>query len=91
MLDWLTSILRQSAAGDRRRSDRQARDRDVRLRTGEDWENCHLNDVSTTGAGIEARPDLKLGEHLEIDIPEKGVMSAIVQRQGEGQTGLKFD
>jgi hypothetical protein len=49
-----------------------------------------LSNISDEGCRIEADDDFRIGEHVEIDIPEYGQLKAQVRWAIAGSAGAKF-
>ncbi|MCW9033404.1 MAG: methyl-accepting chemotaxis protein [Rhodospirillales bacterium] len=91
--DRLTSILRESTAGNRRESERYTMTTKTTLNAHGRSMDITMKDISKTGAGIEPQVafHLEMGDVVEINIPQFGVLKATIMRVLPTVIGMQFE
>ncbi len=89
----LTTILRESTAGNRRGSERYNMEDRTTLTVRGRSMDVTMKDVSMTGAGIEPQVSihLEMGDVVEINVPKLGVLRATIMRVLPTVIGMRFD
>ena len=76
----LTSIVRESAAGNRREAERQTLMQASRFRLGENWYDCVIHNISETGLEIGSDQEIQVGSAIELDLTGLGKVRARIVR-----------
>lgn len=84
----LTAIVRESAAGNRRKAERKTLMETSRFRIGEDWYDCIIHNISETGLEIGTEQQIPEGSVLDVDLTGFGMVQARVIRQRKRVQGF---
>jgi len=87
----LTTILRESTAGNRRGAERHPLSRPTTLLLNGQTVSVQLKDISETGIGIVPQPGFDLGDIVQIETPVLGTLMAIIRRETPNVIGMEFD
>jgi methyl-accepting chemotaxis protein len=87
----LTRIVRESVAGNRRDYPRQKVPYQARVKVRDEWRPCTVNDISVSGAEVEAVPTISAGQDVLFEIPDFGEITASVTRITDNSNALQFD
>ena len=84
----LTTIVRESAAGNRREAERKKLMKSSRFHVGDVWHNCEIHDISETGVEIGTDQKIQEGSTIEVDLTGLGIVKARVVRQRKRVKGF---
>jgi methyl-accepting chemotaxis protein len=84
----LTSIVRASAAGNRREAERKTMMEASKFRLGDDWYDCIIHNISETGLEIGTDMDVSEGSIVDVDLTGLGLVQARVVRQRKRVKGF---
>ena len=87
----LTKILRESAAGNRRREPRAVMRLDGRLEAGGRTFACTTENLSANGALVRSDAQARVGERVFLDLPTVGRVAAEVRRVEDDGMGLMLN
>ncbi len=87
----LVTILRESAAGNRRNHERKQVQLSGRFRSGSQWRPCEILDISKGGVRLAPNHDFHIGQVLELDIGGLGSLRGKVTRLDEAFCGIRFE
>ena len=87
----LTTILRESTAGNRRGAERFPLNQSTKLILNGQSVPVMLKDISETGIGIVPQPGFNLGDIVQIHTPVLGLLTAIIRRETPNVIGMEFD
>lgn len=84
----LTTIVRESAAGNRREAERKTVMETSRIRIDGVWHHCHIHDISETGIEIGIDQQVTEDTIIEVDLTSIGIFRAKVVRQRKRVKGF---
>lgn len=87
----LTTILRESTAGNRRGAERFPLSEKTTLVLDGRTIPVNLKDISETGIGIVPQPGFNLGDVVQIETPVLGLLTAVIRRETPNVIGMEFD